>query len=150
MLKRGLFLLFLAVAATLTTSVPAQQPYARPGYGSQVLPLDRVLPEVRRGRAGRFFDAEGPFPDADGGYHYRIKWLTPEGRVIWLDTDARSGRVLGVARGDWREQGPPAFGGGGYVPRGRYPGPNGPPPPNRGHGQFGGGWHNGGHGHRGG
>jgi len=113
-----------------------------------VQPLDRILPAVRNGRAGRFFDAEGPFPDAKGSYHYRIKWLTPQGRVIWLDADARSGRVLGVARSDWREQGPPPVGyyngygpqTGGYrggpavAPRGMGPGGRGP----------GGGWHGGG------
>jgi len=127
----------------------AQQPYARDGYGEEILPLDRVLPTVRHGRAGRFFDAEGPFPDADGRYHYRIKWLTPEGRVVWLDADARSGRVLGVARGDWREQGPPAFGGAGFMPPRGYPEPDAGRI-GHGRGQFGGGWHNGPRGHGGG
>lgn len=107
--------------------------------GSGVQPLDRVLPQVRAGRPGRFYDAEGPFPDANGGYHYRIKWLTPQGRVIWLDTDARSGRVLGVARGDWREQGPPSFGGGEFRRPGGFGPPPPPPPGRRG---FGNGWRN--------
>jgi hypothetical protein len=97
----------------------AQEPYPRNGYGGQVMPLDRILPNVRAGRPGRFYDAEGPFPDADGGYHYRIKWLTPQGRVIWLDADARSGRVLGQARGDWRAQGPPPAMGPAYMAPGR-------------------------------
>ena len=112
MLRRMIFALLLAFATTcaLMQESVAQESYAPGGYGPEVLPLDRVLPAVRNGRAGRFFDAEGPFPDANGGYHYRIKWLTPQGRVIWLDADARSGRVLGVARGDWREQGPPPVG----------------------------------------
>lgn len=70
---------------------------APPGYNVQ--PLDRILPGVRNGRPGRFFDAEGPYPDPVGGWHYRIKWLTPEGRVIWLDTDARTGRVIGPSSG---------------------------------------------------
>jgi hypothetical protein len=70
---------------------------ASPGYAIQ--PLDRILPTIRSSRPGRFFDAEGPFPDAMGGWHYRIKWLTPEGRIVWLDADARTGRVLGPFRG---------------------------------------------------
>ncbi|MGH6889557.1 MAG: PepSY domain-containing protein [Rhizomicrobium sp.] len=75
-------------------------------YGFQ--PLDRILPAIRSGRPGRFFDAEGPFPDGVGGWHYRIKWLTPEGRVVWLDADARSGKVLGPYRGYGRAVMPPS------------------------------------------
>ncbi|HTW34615.1 MAG TPA: hypothetical protein VMD53_08350 [Rhizomicrobium sp.] len=115
------------------------------------MPLDRILPTVRAGRPGRFYDAEGPFPDGYGGYHYRIKWLTPQGRVIWLDADARSGRILGQARGDWREQGPPPVMGPGYMgppPGGFRGGLYGPGPRGGGLGR-GGGWRGGrgGHGH---
>ncbi len=113
----------------MLSPVWAQGRYWRENYGPGVQPLDRILPMVRNGRPGRFYDAEGPFPDAIGGYHYRIKWLTPDGRVIWLVTDARSGRVLGVARGDWRERGPepvmPYFRGIPFGPPSRYlPGGN--------------------------
>lgn len=138
MCRRLVFSLLLAAACALSAPASAQEPYRRDGYGDRVAPLDQILPIVRQGRAGRFYDAEGPFPDANGGYHYRIKWLTPQGRVIWLDTDARTGRVLGVARGDWREQGPPAFGleRGPYgPPEGRYRGPHDGPFGGRG------GWH---------
>ena len=119
MCRRAIFslLLFVAMACAVPSQSSAQEPYPRGEYGGQVMPLDRILPNVRAGRPGRFYDAEGPFPDAYGGYHYRIKWLTPEGRVVWLDADARSGRVLGQAKGDWREQGPPPAYGQGYAPR---------------------------------
>lgn len=70
---------------------------AVPNYYAQ--PLDHILPQIRSSQPGRFFDAEGPFPDAVGGWHYRIKWMTPEGRIVWLDADARTGRVLGPYRG---------------------------------------------------
>jgi hypothetical protein len=170
MCRRALFslLLFVAMACALPSQSSAQEPYPRGVYGGQVMPLDRILPNVRAGRPGRFYDAEGPFPDGYGGYHYRIKWLTPEGRVVWLDADARSGRVLGQARGDWREQGPPPAMGPGYMgppagaarggpifggpPQGGFqggPGGFGPPRGPGGRG-FGNGWHGGGHGHRGG
>ncbi|HEY4123765.1 MAG TPA: hypothetical protein VGM36_04070 [Rhizomicrobium sp.] len=62
----------------------------------QVRPLDRILPDIRRSHPGTFYDAEGPVEGPDGEYRYRLKWMTPEGRIIWLDTDARTGRVLGV------------------------------------------------------
>lgn len=112
MIRRALFLLIVLIGVWTAQSggVPAMaQEAVEPGQAG-VQPLDRILPEIRNGRPGRFYDAEGPFPDAGGGYRYRIKWLTPQGRVIWLDADARSGRVLGVARGDWREMGPPPVG----------------------------------------
>jgi hypothetical protein len=162
MCRRALFSLLVValLACALPSPSPAQEPYPRDNYGGQVMPLDRILPNVRAGRPGRFYDAEGPFPDGYGGYHYRIKWLTPQGRVIWLDADARTGRVMGQARGDWRAQGPPpAFGGGartgpGYMgpPGGFRGGPGGPGggfgrPGGRGPG--GGGWHGGGRGHGG-
>jgi hypothetical protein len=93
------------VAAAAPPQAPAQmqqtmpqprRPLASP-YAVQ--PLDRILPSIRNSRPGRFFDAEGPFPDSVGGWHYRIKWLTPEGRIVWLDADARTGKVLGPYRG---------------------------------------------------
>lgn len=133
---RAYFAVFVVVLALAVPAVaPAQDmpgpvplgmapvPVRHPApYGYGVRPLDRILPTIRSGRPGRFFDAEGPFPDAAGGWHYRIKWLTPEGRVIWLDADARSGKVLGPYRG---------YGGGAVMPPSglRYypfaPGPRG-------------------------
>jgi len=98
----------LILLAILTLGWPGTQALAQ-GHArervrsGEVQPLDRILPEIRRDHPGSFYDAEGPFPDANGGYRYRLKWLTPEGRVIWLDTDARTGRVLNARRGEERE-----------------------------------------------
>jgi hypothetical protein len=78
-------------------AVPAfSQPYGPPPpYGDRgVQPLDRLLPGIRREHPGDFYDAEGPIPGPSGDPHYHLKWMTPDGRVIWYDTDARSGRVL--------------------------------------------------------
>jgi hypothetical protein len=94
-----------------------------PAAAQPVQPLDRLLPEIRRTHPGRFYDADGPHPGV-GGPHYHLKWMTPDGRIIWYDTDARTGRVLGSSPGrdnfDPREHfggygGPPAEG-----PRGRF------------------------------
>jgi hypothetical protein len=57
--------------------------------------LDRILPQIRRTHPGRFYDAEGPWPGPDGQMRYRIKWMMPDGRIVWFDADARSGRLLG-------------------------------------------------------
>ena len=57
--------------------------------------LDRILPQIREHHPGKFYDAEGPWRGADGQYRYRLKWMTPGGRIVWFDADARTGRVLG-------------------------------------------------------
>jgi hypothetical protein len=59
--------------------------------------LDRVLPQIRHAMPGTFYDAEGPFLTPDGQATYRIKWMTPDGRIVWFSVDARSGQVLGGA-----------------------------------------------------
>jgi hypothetical protein len=69
--------------------------------------LDRILPQVREHHPGKFYDAEGPWRGPDGQYRYRLKWMTPGGRIVWFDADARTGRVLGPdfeSRGDERER----------------------------------------------
>jgi hypothetical protein len=86
-----LLALFLSAGAAL----------AGDGRGG-VEPLDRILSHMRNEHPGTFYDADGPFTDENGGVHYRIKWLTPQGRLIWFDTDAHTGRVLGVDRGHMR------------------------------------------------
>jgi len=101
-LEKSMFTrVFFAVSVVLlalASPALAQGRHALP-FGYNVQPLDRILPGIRSGRPGRFYDAEGPFADAVGGWHYRIKWLTPEGRIVWLDADARTGRVFGPYRG---------------------------------------------------
>jgi len=113
--------------AVLLGSAPtlAQGRFVHPNGPGEAVPLDRILPHIRTAHPGTFSDVDGPFADPDGRLHYRIKWLTPQGRVIWLDTDARTGRVLGVNHG-WAGFGP--------YPRGcmgRPPGMPEPPPAGR-------------------
>jgi hypothetical protein len=74
---------------------PVRSPVGRDG----VQPLDRLLPGIRREHPGDFYDAEGPTYGPSGDPHYHLKWMTPDGRVIWYDTDARSGRVLRASPG---------------------------------------------------
>jgi hypothetical protein len=57
--------------------------------------LDRILPQIRERHPGKFYDAEGPWRGPDGQWRYRLKWMTPDGRIVWFDADARTGRVLG-------------------------------------------------------
>jgi len=92
---RPAFLLLVAVLAAGLSSPALAQMYRGPG----VQPLDRILPEVRRFVPGQFYDADGPVPGPDGLMHYHLKWMTPDGRIEWLDTDARTGQVLGAFPG---------------------------------------------------
>jgi hypothetical protein len=57
--------------------------------------LDRILPGIRERHPGKFYDAEGPYRGPDGQLRYRLKWMTPDGRVVWFDADAHTGRVIG-------------------------------------------------------
>jgi hypothetical protein len=107
----GLFLGFLVFAAALSSPAAAQPRYARDG----VQPLDRLLPGIRRGHPGDFYDAEGPTYGPQGDPHYHLKWMTPDGRVIWYDADARNGRVLRSSPGRDSFDGP--------VPRAPYTAP---------------------------
>ena len=59
--------------------------------------LDRVLPHVRQTVPGKFYDAEGPFFGSDGRPTYRLKWMTPDNRIIWFSVDAQTGQVIGGA-----------------------------------------------------
>jgi hypothetical protein len=81
----GILAAFLALGAG---SAQAVDYYGPPS-------LDRILPHVRERHPGKFYDAEGPYRGADGQYRYRLKWMTPGGRIVWFDADARTGRVLG-------------------------------------------------------
>src|SRR6185437_5507370 len=88
-------LLLAPLAAVIGAAQPAQAEWRAPG----VLPLDRILPGIRRTHPGQFYDADGPSEGADGSPHYHLKWMTPDGRIVWLDTDARTGRVLNSSPG---------------------------------------------------
>ena len=69
--------------------------------------LDRILPEIRAAHPGRLSDAQ-PWTDENGRTHYRIKWVTSEGRVLYFDADARTGRISNSGGDDgehWRSNG---------------------------------------------
>lgn len=119
--------LFLVLAAPGPLS--AQGYRAREGVqNGQVRSLDQILNGIRRDRPGNLADVEGPNYGPGGDARYRLKWVSPDGRVQWLDTDARTGRVLGVegeGRGrpdfnDPRGNAPPR---GNFVPRNQSAGP---------------------------
>lgn len=132
------------ISATVVLAGPSvAQPYrARQGVQSgEMRSLDEILNGIRRQRPGNLADVQGPNPSPAGEPQYRLKWVTPDGRVLWLDTDARTGRVLGVEGDDRAPRAAPPRGffgpppGAGPPPPGAYNGPPGPynggPPPPR-------------------
>jgi uncharacterized membrane protein YkoI len=66
---------------------------------TDVGPLDRLLPAIRRSHPGKLSDAHGPIYDASGDSHYHVKWITRGGDVFWFDVDAESGQVLRTSPG---------------------------------------------------
>lgn len=60
----------------------------------QLLPLEIVLGNVAARFPGHHLDVDGP-SFRDGRWIYRIKWLTPDGRVLIVFADAQTGQVLG-------------------------------------------------------
>ena len=94
-MRPGFFLIFLGLLGSFVAGPVLAQPPRIPG----VMPLDRILPGIRRDYPGEFYDADGPIPGPDGQEHYHLKWMTPDGRIEWLDADARTGRVLNAAPG---------------------------------------------------
>lgn len=60
----------------------------------QFAPLEIVLSNVAARFPGHHLAVDGPF-QRDGRWIYRIKWLTPDGRVLIVFADAQTGQVLG-------------------------------------------------------
>jgi hypothetical protein len=102
--------LVVLLLAPLVAAGPAT---AQPQESQRTQPLDRLLPEIRRNNPGEFLDAERI--TRDGAPGYRLKMVTPDGRVVSRDVDARTGRAMGGAP----DRGPP----GGFSSRDE----NGPP-----------------------
>jgi hypothetical protein len=94
---------FWAFRAVLPLLLALLAPAAASARGT----LDSILPEIRAQHPGRLSDAE-PWTDGEGNTHYRIKWMTPEGRILFFDADARTGRYYtasGDAGAQWRNHG---------------------------------------------
>ena len=94
----------------------AAQPFPRRGGDGGMQSLDSIVNNIRQRLPGQLSDVEGPF-----GGRYRIKWLTPDGRVLWVDADARTGQILGIDGGGGggpgpRNFAPPAYDEGGGPP----------------------------------
>ena len=64
----------------------------------RLLPFEAILGNVARAYPGHHIGVEGPYQQG-GRWIYRIKWLTPDGRVIFVFVDAETGEILGQRGG---------------------------------------------------
>ena len=72
---------------------------ARDGLiAGNILPLEVILGNVARAYPGHHIGVAGPNQQG-GRMVYRIKWLTPDGRVIIIFVDAETGQILGQRGG---------------------------------------------------
>lgn len=87
-------------ALPLTTKAHAFSPFAQPQsnvvVAEGVVPLEDVLAGLRARYAGRHISVSGPSAGLDGRQRYNIKWLTPDGHVLFIAVDAQTGQTLSV------------------------------------------------------
>ena len=86
----------LLVAMTLSGAAAAgNHDAARDAVRSgRSLPLGAIVNQVKRRQPGRLLDAD--LNDRGGQLVYWLRWMTPNGNVLNMVVDARSGRVLSV------------------------------------------------------
>jgi uncharacterized membrane protein YkoI len=105
-MRKSLLALLVAIAAVASATAADARPRGEAGFTlfqrgrdrggpAQLLPLEAVLASVARQIPGHHLDANGPFPRG-GRWIYRIKWLTPDGRVLIVIADAQTGQILDV------------------------------------------------------
>jgi hypothetical protein len=102
-LAASLALLVVLLAGVPATSPAVAQPFPRGGgmqQGGRV-PFAVILNSIRSRFPGQLSDAQ------DLGAIYRVKWLTPNGQVLSIDVDARTGNILGYSGGGGGFGGPP-------------------------------------------
>jgi hypothetical protein len=105
----------LLVAVFAGNPADAQPPpFGRPGMeqGGGV-PFGVILNNIRRQFPGQLLDVQ------EAGGRYQVRWLTPDGRVLFIVADARTGQIVGQGGG-----GPPPRNFGGFQRQNFGPGRN--------------------------
>lgn len=85
-------LMFLTLA--MASPDASAQPFPRQNGGQEMQSLNSIIGNIRRQFPGQLSDVEGP---RNG--QYLIKWLTPDGVILLIVADARTGQILGVQGG---------------------------------------------------
>jgi hypothetical protein len=88
-------MLFALLSSVSAHGRPSDQERALSARGrGDVLPLAQILGAVEREFPGRLIEVE--LDDDDGHRVYELDWLLPDGRVIELKVDARTGAWLSI------------------------------------------------------
>jgi hypothetical protein len=88
----AVILILLAVA--LSTPQASAQPFPRQGGAPQMQSLNAILANIRNQFPGQLSDVQGPRNGI-----LIVKWLTPDGQILFIEADMRTGQIVGV-RGD--------------------------------------------------
>ena len=88
--------LLLLAAALAATPVARDHERARAASArGEFVPLERILADAERRVPGRVLDVELEADD-----EYEVEILRPDGTVVELEYDARSGRLIEIERED--------------------------------------------------
>lgn len=68
---------------------------------AETLPLAEIMPAVEARFSARTIEVE--FERDDGRWVYAFELITPDGRVVEVEVDAASGRVIEAGREEWDE-----------------------------------------------
>jgi uncharacterized membrane protein YkoI len=67
----------------------------------RILPLAKIMAEIQRQVPGEILETKLDIDDDDDDIpEYEIRVLTPNGRIVELDVDARDGRILDMDEDD--------------------------------------------------
>lgn len=100
-MKRSLSSLMLILLPLTLAAQPIAPDYetARQAVDrGDMLPLEQILSRIEARHPGRIVEVE--LEDEDGLWLYEIEVLTPEGRLIEIELDARTGAILGYEEDD--------------------------------------------------
>lgn len=94
----GLMLILLPLTLAAQPLAPDYET-ARQAVGrGDMLPLEQILARIEARHPGRIVEVE--LEDENGLWLYEIEVLTPDGRLIELELDARTGAILGYEEDD--------------------------------------------------
>lgn len=94
----ALFLIALLLAAGPAARAGDDHERARTALREgRILPLERIVENARQRFGGEVLDVD--LEDEDDGFHYELKLIAPDGRIMKLDYDAATGALLRIKGG---------------------------------------------------
>ncbi len=92
----------LILAGTAALADPDDHERAREALSrAETIPLAEIMPAVEARFAARTIEVE--FERDDGRWIYEFALVTPDGRIVEVEVDAATGRVIEAEHGTWEE-----------------------------------------------